>query len=397
MLSPLPGTEDATRDRLHRGGLVHAGLAHPHIVGVLAVGDVDGQVFIAMELVRGRDLRELIARRELDAGRALRLLGQVADALDAVHAAGVIHRAVKPSNVLVGPGDHAYLTDFGLMLEAGDVMTRTGEFVGAVSYAAPEQITGDATTAQADIYSLGVVLYEALTGDLPFRSDSVAAVLRAHVTEQPPRVTDVRPELPAALDAVVAAAMAKDPRYRPTSAVAMLRDAERALAGAESPRIAGSAQDAKLRALLTERCASGGGGGARGRVGARDRDPPDRRTRSTAGSRSRSTAGRPAEAPGRSDSATAAPDRRPVDRCRGRRSPAHARRGALGPGPVVDVRPPGSARRVRARRAGRHRRGAEVDGALHARDRPRGSRMTSSTPSTAPSSRRQRSPPARRC
>ncbi len=234
---------------MHRGGLVHAGLAHPHIVGVLAVGDVDGQVFIAMELVRGRDLRELIARRELDAGRALRLLGQVADALDAVHAAGVIHRAVKPSNVLVGPGDHAYLTDFGLMLEAGDVMTRTGEFVGAVSYAAPEQITGDATTAQADIYSLGVVLYEALTGDLPFRSDSVAAVLRAHVTEQPPRVTDVRPELPAALDAVVAAAMAKDPRYRPTSAVAMLRDAERALAGAESPRIAGSAQDAKLRAL----------------------------------------------------------------------------------------------------------------------------------------------------
>ncbi|HUR86718.1 MAG TPA: protein kinase [Solirubrobacteraceae bacterium] len=221
--------DSAFRERFRREGLIQAGLDHPHIVTVYEAGELERHLFIAMRLVRGPTLKDMIIGRELDAGRALRVLAPVADALDTAHDAGLIHRDIKPQNILVGPRDHAYLADFGLMKAVGDrALTKTGQFMGSVDYVAPEQINGREATARTDVYALGAVLYEALTGIVPFPKASDAAVLYAHMADEPPRVSEQRPELPAALDEVIAAAMAKDPQDRPASAATLLRDAERA-------------------------------------------------------------------------------------------------------------------------------------------------------------------------
>ena len=192
-----------------------AAIEHPHIVTVYEAGEVDGLLYLAMRLVRGPNLKDLIGSGELDAARALRLLAQAADALDAAHEAGLIHRDIKPQNLLVGEGDHLYLTDFGLTKAANDRgLTRTGQLVGTLDYIAPEQIRGEAVTSSADLYAFGCVLYEALTGIVPFRKPSEAAVLYAHMSDPPPLVTEQRPDLPRALDEVIARALAKDPAAR---------------------------------------------------------------------------------------------------------------------------------------------------------------------------------------
>jgi serine/threonine protein kinase len=219
----------AFRERFRLEGQIQAALDHPHIVTIYEAGEFERNLFIAMRLVRGPTLKDLIVGRELDAGRALRLLAPIGDALDTAHAAGLIHRDVKPQNILVGQRDHAYLADFGLMKSAGQRgLTRTGQFVGSIDYIAPEQINGGEATRRTDVYALGAVLFEALTGIVPYPKASDAAVLYAHMTEDPPRVSDQRPELPVALDTVIAAAMAKDPEHRQSSAAALLRDAQRA-------------------------------------------------------------------------------------------------------------------------------------------------------------------------
>ena len=221
--------DDAFRERFRREGLIQAGLDHPHIVTVFEAGEHDHHLFIAMRLVRGPTLKDMIIGRELDAGRALRILRPIADALDTAHQAGLIHRDIKPQNILVGPRDHAYLADFGLTKATGERgLTRTGQFVGTIDYISPEQISGGEATSRTDIYALGAVLFEALTGVVPYPKPSDAAVLYAHVAEEPPRVSAQRPELPDALDPVIAAAMAKSPGDRPETAAAFLRNAERA-------------------------------------------------------------------------------------------------------------------------------------------------------------------------
>lgn len=221
--------DPAFRERFRREGLLQAALDHPHIVAVHEAGELEQHLFIAMRLVRGPTLKDLIIGRELDPSRALRLLGPVADALDAAHEAGLIHRDVKPQNILVGPRDHAFLADFGLTKSSAERrLTRTGQFLGSVDYMSPEQINGDPATAKTDTYALGAVLFEALTGVVPFPKDSDAAVLYAHVAEAPPRVTDQRPELPSELDHVIASAMAKAAENRPSSATNLLQAAERA-------------------------------------------------------------------------------------------------------------------------------------------------------------------------
>jgi hypothetical protein len=229
LLATNLGDDDAFRERFRREALIQAGIEHPNIVTVYEAGESDHGLFMAMRLVRGPNLKDMILSRELDAGRALRILRPISEALDTAHESGLIHRDIKPQNILVGGRDHAYLADFGLTKVSGEKgLTKTGQFVGTLDYISPEQIRGKDATASSDIYALAAVLYEALTGIVPFPKESEAAVLYAHMSDEPPSVTDARPELPDALDAVIRLAMSKDPEERPKSASALMDAAERA-------------------------------------------------------------------------------------------------------------------------------------------------------------------------
>src|SRR4051812_17967375 len=159
VLASRLGQDDAFRRRFRREGQLQAAIEHPHIVSVHEAGEDAGGLYIAMRLVRGRTLKALIAAGEVDVARTLRVLGPIADALDAAHAAGLIHRDVKPHNIMVGPRDHAYLGDFGLTKAPDDLnMTRSGEFLGTPNYVSPEQVRGEPATAASDLYALGAVL-----------------------------------------------------------------------------------------------------------------------------------------------------------------------------------------------------------------------------------------------
>jgi len=229
-LSDALGLDTGFRERFRREGQIQAGVDHPHIVPVYEAGETPEGLFIAMRLVRGPNLKELILGGELDPARALHILEPVADALDAAHEAELIHRDIKPQNILVGGRDHAYLADFGLTKEAGATgLTRTGQFVGTFDYVSPEQIGGAPGGRASDVYALAGVLYECLTGEVPYPRGSEAALLYAHMTDPPPFVTARRPQLPAAVDAVIARAMAKQPAERHTSASEMVGAARRAL------------------------------------------------------------------------------------------------------------------------------------------------------------------------
>ncbi|HEV2981436.1 MAG TPA: serine/threonine-protein kinase [Solirubrobacteraceae bacterium] len=220
------------RARFKREGQLQAGLDHQHIVPVYEAGDSEHGLFLAMRLIPGATLKQLILGGDLNPRRTLRLLMQVALALDTAHAKGLIHRDVKPQNILIDRDDHVYLADFGLTKSQDDTagLTGTGQFLGTIDYVSPEQIQGLPATAASDCYALTAVLYECLTGEVPFVAPNEAAALHAHVVKPPPRVTDVRPELPAALDDVIAAGMAKDPTARPSPTSELIRSAARAVA-----------------------------------------------------------------------------------------------------------------------------------------------------------------------
>jgi hypothetical protein len=229
VLAPHLSNDTAFRERFRREGQVQAAIDHPHIVTVYEAGETEHGLFLAMRLIRGHTLKDLIIGRELDAGRSLRILRPISSALDTAHHASLIHRDLKPQNVLVAGRDHAYLADFGLTKAVDDTgITRTGQFVGTVDYIAPEQIRGEAASPRTDVYSLAAVMYECLTGVVPYPRPSEIAVLYAHMSDAPPKVSERRPELPAALDEVIARAMAKNPAERFGSAGALLDAAERA-------------------------------------------------------------------------------------------------------------------------------------------------------------------------
>ncbi len=221
------------RERFVRESDAAASIEHPNIVPIYQAGEADRVLFIAMRYVEGTDLRALLERDgPLPAERAASIVSQVASALDAAHEAGLVHRDVKPGNVLVGKGDHAYLTDFGLIKrhERATSLTKTGQFMGTIDYVAPEQVRGGTVDGRADVYSLGCLLYECLTGKPPFPSDLEVTVLYAHLEEPPPSVTTRRPELPPAVDQVVAKAMAKKAEDRYQSAGELAGAARDALA-----------------------------------------------------------------------------------------------------------------------------------------------------------------------
>ena len=183
--------DPAFRERFRREGLLQAALDHPHIVTVYEAGETDNRLFLAMRMVEGPTLKDLILRRELDDRRALRLLTQVAEALDAAHAKGLIHRDVKPQNVLVGAGDHAYLADFGLTKGHDDAaMTETGQFVGTIDYISPEQARGGARHgAAATCTRSRPCSASASPGQVPFVTLTEERALLAHLTEPPPRLS----------------------------------------------------------------------------------------------------------------------------------------------------------------------------------------------------------------
>ena len=229
ILAPQLSADESFRQRFRREGQIQAAIDHPHIIPVYEAGEIDGALFITMRLVRGPTLKDLIIARQLEAARTLRLLKPIAQALDAAHEVDLIHRDIKPQNILVGLRDHPYLADFGLTKGTNEIgLTRTGQFVGTTDYVAPEQIRGEAASPATDVYSLAGVLYECLTGVVPYAKPSDAAVLFAHMTEAPPLVTDQRPDLPAALDEVVARGMAKDAAARQARASDLVDEAERA-------------------------------------------------------------------------------------------------------------------------------------------------------------------------
>lgn len=217
------------RERFRREGQLQAAIDHPHIVTVYEAGESEHGLFLAMRVVRGPTLKDLILSGQLDPARAVDLLTQVAEALDAAHEVGLIHRDVKPQNILIGAHDHAYLADFGLTKAPGGAgLTEEGQFLGTIDYVSPEQARGGNATHCSDIYALTGVLCECLTGEVPFPRPSEPAVLYAHMSDPPPRVSERRPDLPAALDDVIARGMAKDPDDRPGSATELMQDAARA-------------------------------------------------------------------------------------------------------------------------------------------------------------------------
>ena len=236
VLSADIGDDPSFRQRFRREGQLQATLDHPHIVTVYEAGDTEHGLFLAMRLVKGPTLKELIHAGTLDTDRSLAILRSVADALDSAHGADLIHRDVKPQNILIGARDHAYLADFGLTKAVGvGRLTETGQFLGTIDYVAPEQVQGEDAGGRSDVYSLTGVLYECLSGATPFQKTTEAAVLYAHISEPPPRLSEARPEFPEAIDAVIARGMAKRPEDRYATATELVRDAAAALGKSQIP------------------------------------------------------------------------------------------------------------------------------------------------------------------
>jgi serine/threonine protein kinase len=223
------------RERFVRESRLAASLDHLNIVPIYKAGEADGVLYIAMRYVDGTDLRRLLGDLgPLDLDRTLSILGQVAGALDAAHAQALIHRDVKPANILVTPGpdgaaDQAYLVDFGITKRTTTAgLTQAGLFVGTLDYAAPEQIRGQAVDARTDVYSLACVLFECLSGVSPFRREGELDTMQAHLSAPRPALSEIRPEMGAAMDRVVTTGMARDPDDRYGSATALITAARAA-------------------------------------------------------------------------------------------------------------------------------------------------------------------------
>jgi ABC-type transport system substrate-binding protein len=252
--------DDRFRQRFLRESTIAAGLRHPHVVPILDFGEADGGLYLAMRRVEGADLRALLARDgPLAPEEALGIVAQVGEALDEAHAGGLVHRDVTPANILVDRDGTAYLGDFGLAKHASSPSSLTGEqsFVGTIAYVAPEQIKGERVDGRADVYALTCVLYEALTGRPPFERESELAVLFAHLHEQAPRASDVRPELPPGLDRVLRTGTAKDPKDRYASCAELIAAARGTLAGERGPRAPLRVRTVALAAVVLAAAAAG--------------------------------------------------------------------------------------------------------------------------------------------
>jgi serine/threonine-protein kinase len=238
LIAPAYAHDGSFRRRFLREVSAAAAIEHPHILPVYEAGEDDGTLYMAMRLIEGSDLREILARDStLSPERTVLIGGQVADALDTAHDRGLVHRDVKPGNILVSTGttgDFASLSDFGLSTwtaTTNATLETTGRMVGTANYVAPEQIEGARVDRRADIYSLGCVIFECLTGRPPFDGGPPATILHAHLHRSPPAASSVNPGLPGQVDQVLARALAKDPADRPASCGELVGELRAAFAG----------------------------------------------------------------------------------------------------------------------------------------------------------------------
>jgi serine/threonine-protein kinase len=203
------------QERFRREARAAAGLNNPHVVPIHDFGEIDGRLFVDMRLIEGEDLGTLLASGPLPPQRAIKIIEQIALALFAAHRIGLVHRDVKPSNILVTEDDFAYLIDFGIARAAGEAgLTDTGAAVGTWAYMAPERFSAGTADARADVYALTCVLYEALTGESPFPGKTLEQIATAHMLAPPPKPSVVRPQVPQAMDQVIRIGMAKEPDQR---------------------------------------------------------------------------------------------------------------------------------------------------------------------------------------
>ncbi|HEU4735507.1 MAG TPA: serine/threonine-protein kinase [Solirubrobacterales bacterium] len=242
LIAPEAAVDEVFARRFAEESRIAASIEHPNVVPIYAAGEEAGVPYIAMRYVAGADLaRRLVREGRLAPPVAVELIAQIGNGLDAIHAAGLVHRDVKPANVLLSGGDgadHAYITDFGVArnLATASGLTQTGRFVGTLDYVAPEQISGGAVDARADVYALGCLLFKLLTGEVPFPKEGEAARLYAHLNDPPPAPSLYVPEVSMALDDVVVRAMSKEPDDRYPSAGDLGRAARAALRG-ETPAV----------------------------------------------------------------------------------------------------------------------------------------------------------------
>ena len=253
LLRPEFGRDPDFLARFRDEAKAAASLSHPNIVAVFDFGEEQSDPYIVMELIDGQDLSSILRENgALPPRQAARVSAEVAKALQAAHVRGIVHRDVKPSNILVGRDGRVKVADFGIARALDDSqLTLPGVTMGSVHYFSPEQARGEPATQASDIYSLGIVLYESLTGQRPFSGDGAAAVALARLTTTPPRPSAIRPGVPAALDQVVQRAMALDPAARYASAASMASALEGWLADPATP---GTAAVAGAAAAGRRRC-----------------------------------------------------------------------------------------------------------------------------------------------
>ncbi len=249
VVAPELADDQGFRERFKREALLAASLDHPNILPVYEAGEVDGHLFLAMRYVVGTDMDSLIRReRVVTPERAVAIVAQVAGALDAAHSRGLVHRDVKPANILIAEEygeERAYLTDFGLTknLATDAQLTKTGQLVGTLDYVAPEQVQGRSVDGRADTYALACVLYRAVTGQVPFDRPNDAGKMWAHLNDPPPSAAKASPAVPADLDSVIRRGMAKRPEDRYASSRGFA-EAARAAIGTPSPALGRAPSDA---------------------------------------------------------------------------------------------------------------------------------------------------------
>ncbi|WP_158607561.1 serine/threonine-protein kinase [Flexivirga caeni] len=229
VMHPATAADEEYRARFQQEAAIVARLTDPHVIPIHGYGEIDGRLYLDMRLVEGRNLAQLFDRGRLEVERTLDLLSQIGDALDSAHRAGLVHRDVKPSNILVDPRGFAHLVDFGIAASVSQHdLTQTGQVVGSASYMAPERFElGAHQDGRSDVYSLACVLYQGLTGSKPFVADDQVQLITAHLQQPPPSLRLHRDDLPESLDRVVRAGLAKNPAQRPASAPELM-DAARA-------------------------------------------------------------------------------------------------------------------------------------------------------------------------
>ena len=257
VLPPNMAADETFQARFRRESQAAAGLNDPHVVPIHRFGEIDGRLYLDMRLIEGRNLGTVLneTKKPLSPEFSVKIAEQVATALDAAHHAGLIHRDVKPSNILITPRDFVYLIDFGLARTAGEVgLTTAGSTLGTMAYMAPERFEGKPVDPTSDIYALTCVLYECLTGARPYPAQSLEQQIAGHMTQPIPRPSEIDPSL-AAFDAVIAKGMAKNPAKRYQSAGELAAAARRAV---NAPvRMAGSGRHSARRAAPADRRVSG--------------------------------------------------------------------------------------------------------------------------------------------